>query len=1000
MRWTPILIALLVASPAQGRSKPELVLQLGHTGEVRDADLYRAGKELRAVTVSLDGRIKVWDANNGSLLESWPFEGDRANRVLVAQGGGHAVIWPRFGPPWKVDLRTGGHAKIDWGLRGTLNMLCRSRDRTRAAIQVGREPLTVVSLPDLKPLAKAPVDIGKPKHCSFGVRDRILATGDNRGYVVWLNAKKGLEPIDRRKIDSLIIDGLDEAPGGGVWAIAGRKHFVIWDVKTRTEIVRRRGLGSHGFTHFTRDGKHIVSSSHGTRKLRYLDPKTGDKSFDVIDDLDVPRGRLDTFRWGEGARREGPWIVVRRRKDTMVEVWDGERGQRLSSLWGHPQHITAVAFFEDARHAAIGTRLGTVERWDLTSGARRPMGWHEHRKAVTAIALSADGAWAATGDESGDVMVRDRKAGRVDRKIRGGGSVQRLQFLPDSKTLMIGTSSTRLFRVDNGFEAPMPPGVARGGVVAFGPKGRRTAFTRGKQIVVLDGKRAIEIPGRHEVAGLLFSPAGDRLLVALEDGGALRFSVPAARPIGELKGPGLTSLSMSADGRLTAALGTDAAVRFWHRDDSEPRASLLIDEHGEWIVWNRDGAFDSSSGGGKYVAWRVGRRLYPVDRFRERYQIPGLLGLLVGKGSTGKVDVRSFDRDFSPPPEVRIVSPEPNSARDDDLVTVSVEVTDVGGGIAEVRLYHQGRLVENVRDGLRGSRTHRRSFDVLLEPGQNRLHATALSDGRVEGRSAAVDVTYGKRQDRIRLRMLAVGINDYRDDALDLKYAASDARSLSEALGKRGGRLFRGGVESKVLLDGQATRQGVREGLDWLVANTRAEDVAVIYLAGHGETVGEEYYFVPQDLAFTGLDALEKGGISQTEIQDRIRRVPARKLVVLLDTCKSGAVSLGFATRGLAEKKALSVLGQAAGIYLVAASTSRQLALEDQKLGHGLFTWSLLRGLDGKADFDGDRAVTIRELVTFLESEVSRVSREKFSREQFPVTHGTGRNFPLVVVGP
>ncbi|MFT7623158.1 MAG: putative caspase-like protein, partial [Myxococcota bacterium] len=96
-------------------------------------------------------------------------------------------------------------------------------------------------------------------------------------------------------------------------------------------------------------------------------------------------------------------------------------------------------------------------------------------------------------------------------------------------------------------------------------------------------------------------------------------------------------------------------------------------------------------------------------------------------------------------------------------------------------------------------------------------------------------------------------------------------------------------------------------------------------------------------------------------------------------------------------KKALSVLGQAAGVYLVAASTSRQAALEDQQLGHGVITWSLLEGLKGKADFDSDRAVTIRELVTFVESEVARMSREKVSQEQFPVTHSTGRNFPRAV---
>ena len=59
--------------------------------------------------------------------------------------------------------------------------------------------------------------------------------------------------------------------------------------------------------------------------------------------------------------------------------------------------------------------------------------------------------------------------------------------------------------------------------------------------------------------------------------------------------------------------------------------------------------------------------------------------------------------------------------------------------------------------------------------------------------------------------------------------------------------------------------------------------------------------------------------------------------------------------RGLAELAAVKVLSGAVGSTVMSASTSDQEALEGQD-GHGLFTWVLLRGLNGSADFRNDRA--------------------------------------------
>jgi len=139
------------------------------------------------------------------------------------------------------------------------------------------------------------------------------------------------------------------------------------------------------------------------------------------------------------------------------------------------------------------------------------------------------------------------------------------------------------------------------------------------------------------------------------------------------------------------------------------------------------------------------------------------------------------------------------------------------------------------------------------------------------------------------------------------------------------------------------------------------------------------------------------GGLSQHTLKSLIRRIHASNVVILLDTCKSGRFSETFGTRGFVRKKALSRFGQTTGTYMVAATTSQQLALESAGLGHGVFTHAVLEALEGKGDLDHDGEVTVRGLVTFVEKEVARITLEKFDVEQFPVTNGNGRNFPLSV---
>jgi uncharacterized caspase-like protein len=98
-------------------------------------------------------------------------------------------------------------------------------------------------------------------------------------------------------------------------------------------------------------------------------------------------------------------------------------------------------------------------------------------------------------------------------------------------------------------------------------------------------------------------------------------------------------------------------------------------------------------------------------------------------------------------------------------------------------------------------------------------------------------------------------------------------------------------------------------------------------------------------------------------------------------------------TRGLTESTALKVLQRAIGSAVFSASSDTQQALEGYK-GHGLFTYVLMEGLQGKADIKKEGFITIYGLADYVGEQVLKLSEEVFKRQQTP-TIQTGGDFPI-----
>jgi uncharacterized caspase-like protein len=140
--------------------------------------------------------------------------------------------------------------------------------------------------------------------------------------------------------------------------------------------------------------------------------------------------------------------------------------------------------------------------------------------------------------------------------------------------------------------------------------------------------------------------------------------------------------------------------------------------------------------------------------------------------------------------------------------------------------------------------------------------------------------------------------------------------------------------------------------------------------------VNGHFSLIPQDFR-GGPDDLTRKAIGQDELQSWLSRIKAKKAIVLLDTCESGALVAGhFRSRTdvPASDAAVGRLHEATGRPVLTAAAQGQPALGGYG-GHGVFTWALLDAIR-KGDTNGNGTIELSELVNYVETMVPKISEE------------------------
>lgn len=670
---------------------------------------------------------------------------------------------------------------------------------------------------------------------------------------------------------------------------------------------------------------------------------------------------------------------------------------------------------------ADGREIMTFDEkdWTTTSSTIWP---YKFGMALYSTALSPDGKYVISGHapmgggmfgKIAKIILWDAVTGKKINEFNASEGhlppvVYSVSFSPDGKLALSGGSdgTVRLWDILSGTELKRMKGHSGEGTwyVAFSRDGK----------FILSG-------GADGLLKLWDAASGAEIRSYAGYSGSSSSMIPSA----------VGYAAILPDGRHLISMATDGAVRMWNASTGEEMALLIGFEDGEWLVITSEGYYNSSEKGAQYLKVKYEGQEYTVDQFYDVFYRPDIVAAkLDGQDISGLISITMKDARKSPPPLIEFTSQSADT--DQQKVKVCYRIKSTGGGIGEVRVFHNGKLIQSdgyykeiARAGfdkaqlaelngdaiyadMRGVSVKGRANTTTIStkpkgtlfedcrnidaiPGDNEVSIAAFNGSNtVQSSMKSINFKSNAKVEDPHLYILAIGIDQYQDSTVNLKYAVKDAKDWEEKLKTQSATLYKPqNIHYTLLTDKEATKTSITAKINELSKVIKPNDSFILFVAGHGVLLQNQYYMLTQD--FNGQvngDSM----ISSNEIVEMSKKVKSLSQLFIFDTCHAGGVDT--IVSGLYDAR-MSVLAKKMGLHIYASASDKQSAMDGYK-GNGLFTYTLLNGLNNnrEADKNKDGKVTVVGLGEYSKKKTTDISKE-IGQNQTPLIINFGKDSPI-----
>ena len=979
------------ADTARDAAAPRLIANTGHSDGIVGMALSADQKQLFSAGSS--DAVKLWDLASGRELHSFAGTQDGARAFALSADG-----------RWMALAKSAGILEI-WDVRGRnrvhrrqahvdeIDTLAFSPDGATLATASAGKSIRLWNVASGKQIGSLPSEWVVKLAIAFSPDGRVLAVSGKGMVHLWdVASGRLLGSLRKRKWPPDTASALAFEPGGRWLAVGDGEAIALWEYPqrrlARTFYFYREGAKKADSLVFSRDGSTLYSG-HDWRVARVWNVATA-RQIRLIESA-VHAGQVTSV-----ALLDDGTLLCAGDASDEVRLFDPRRGQRLRTLGGSAETISALAYSPERQ--LLASARWHINLWNMGS-ARQEKSLHANDMRINNLFFSAKGdQLASVGGKQIALWDVDRgqAAWSVTTSIDPDVYWSRIDLSPDGRTLISNDyRSVKRWEFASGkllgsWDAPPPIALYR---AFFSADGGAWAIDQ-KDIV-------------RDLAS--WQPADAR-----------------QRPAEPLR---IQGLQAAIDGNTVVL--RDPRSGDW-------KARLVSFNDGRWAVIDPDGRFDVADlEDMPHLHWVMPDdplTPLPIEIFMRDYYEPRLLSRILNgeqfKPVRPLIDLKRVQ------PEVIISAIDPDAQP--GYVKVSVEAAGgrrvygnpaapVASAVHDLRLFRNGQLVGQAEGRLAGAEEapFRHQFRVRLPAGKAPLTFTAyaFNDDGVKSPTAQQSytppATVAAAQPRAYL--ITIGVNRHDNPAWNLRYAANDARQIGQSLASRlAGKKYAAVVNVALISDGEtanlATKANVKAVLDILAGRpvdpasqlgavaganqlrqATPDDLVLISFSGHGYGDGGLFYLIPADTG-PGSDQaisaeLTAHAISSDELSAWLRDVDAADLAMIVDACHSAA-SVGESFKpGPMGSRGLGQLAFDKGMRILAASQADDVALESDLIKQGLLSFSLVQdGLDGKlADHQPkDQTITLAEWLSYGVSRVPSLADE-VKRGQLVSSRGTVR---------
>ncbi|MCF8299820.1 MAG: caspase family protein [Haliscomenobacter sp.] len=218
--------------------------------------------------------------------------------------------------------------------------------------------------------------------------------------------------------------------------------------------------------------------------------------------------------------------------------------------------------------------------------------------------------------------------------------------------------------------------------------------------------------------------------------------------------------------------------------------------------------------------------------------------------------------------------------------------------------------------------------------------------------------------------VLLVGVSNYVNHREPLQYPDNDALNLFAFLRSPEG----GAIPSKNiinLVDKVATRRNILDSLNAMLSRVTKKDMVIFYFSGHGIKGA----FLPID-----YDGTYEKVVYHHEIYSALQQSNAQFKMCIADACHAGSMQeqKGFLGSNQTDFYQNSQSDQS-DFAMLLSSTSSENSAEADRLQQSVFSYYLIKGLEGLADTNRDKKISIQELFNYVGDNVRKFTENRQS---------------------